>query len=112
MCIRDRPNSIRANDEYTIERLRNDNVGDNPYVYKLKSNEETRDVLKAIIIDNAGGNIGVLVDTVSQVDKFHEMIRHHINEDVSYYYSAMDALEKKKTISCYQMFLQCKGKTK
>lgn len=64
------PNNARANDLILLERLKIKNSGaDKPYVYIEKSLNDTYVTMKDIIDENPTDNIGILYETVLNVDE-------------------------------------------
>ena len=93
------PRSQKASDTQTLSELRrHKNNGDRPEVLKFSEQSDLKSRLKAIIEDNKGFNIGILLPFTKQVERYHSIISG-FGFECSKYYSEMSETEKLKTES-------------
>ena len=69
------PENPNANSINVLEDLRQERAGGNmPYIYVLHNHQEILNILKRIIENNMGGNIGILLDSQDSVDRYYDYI--------------------------------------
>jgi len=95
------PENERAQNQPMLDKLKKDRRGDKPLVVIHNNLEEIKSVLKQILLDNIGGNIGILLIHREDVDVYYKFIKNDIAKDPDskaidccYYYGGMPRPER------------------
>ena len=92
----------RAQNPNMLERLKRKRRGDKPLLILHRNNQDIKETFKQIIIDNIGGNIGILLAHRDNVKSYYNFINNDISIlinpknrlDCSYYYNKMPRDER------------------
>lgn len=95
------PENERAQNKPMLDKLKNERRGDKPLIVIHNDFVEIKNVFKQILLDNIGGNIGILLIYRKDVDVYYKFIKNDIAKDPDakaidccYYYSGMPITER------------------
>ncbi|MBP6871305.1 MAG: DUF2075 domain-containing protein [Bacteroidales bacterium] len=95
------PENERAQNPPMLDKLKNERRGDKPLIVIHNDLVEIKNVFKQILLDNIGGNIGILLIHREDVDIYYRFIKNDIAKDPDskaidccYYYGGMPRPER------------------
>ena len=90
------PENPQTKDPNMLERLKSERPNGSVEIYVNDSQNEINKIIKSIVQNQSGTNIGILLSNTSDVDKYSEILKG-FNIEHSVYHSKLYFKEKRKT---------------